>query len=409
MTLPTEFRESAVIAWAAIRANKLRSGLTTLGIVIGIVTVTLMGTAINGITKAFRSSVSSLGADVLYVSRFPWLSFDDWRLYRNRREITLQQAREVQRQMTTARAVSPQVDDNGSVVYERRRAKNVWIVGNDEDGLLVRGLSIARGRWFSGPEMRSGRNVCVLGSFLADTFFPRESPLGKKIRVEGTAYEIIGVIESMGSFLGGWNQDNQVIIPITRWETDFRYRPDYQIAIKARSAADLEETREEARSILRRLRKVSPGAADDFAINQQDAFVQFFIAFGGTVGAIGLFVTGLSLFVGGIGIMNIMFVSVAERTKEIGVRKALGAKKRAILTQFLVEAAVITLGAGLLGLAIAWPATLAIDKYTSFAAEMSWWIVAVALIVSILTGVVAGFIPALRAARMNPVDALRIE
>ncbi|MFM8357956.1 MAG: ABC transporter permease [Verrucomicrobiota bacterium] len=409
MSLLSEILESARIAGAALRANKLRSALTTLGVVIGIVTVTLMGTAMNGITQAFRKSISSLGADVLYVARFPWMGFQDWRLFRNRREITLEQAREVERQARTALAVAPQADENGTVVYNRRKANGVWLVGNTEQSLLIRGLTLAEGRWFSAAEVGSGRPVCVVGAYLARGFFPQGGALGQRIRVKDFTYEIIGVIEEMGSFLGGWNQDNQVVVPITRFERDFMVLRDYVIAVKARSPQEVDECVEEVRSIMRRLRRVAPGAPDDFAINQQDAFMQFFLAFGGTVGAVGLFITGLSLFVGGIGIMNIMFVSVAERTREIGIRKALGAKRRAILAQFLIEAAGITLGAGLLGLGIAWPATWAIDRFTSFAAEMSWWIVAVALTVSVFTGVIAGFIPAWRASRLDPVEALRAE
>ncbi len=409
MTLSDEIRESALIAWAALRANKLRSTLTTLGVVIGIITVTLMGTAINGINTAFRQSISSMGADVLFVGRFPWMAFDDWRTYRNRPEITLAQARELERLLTTAVAVAPQVDGNGTVLYNRRRASGVWINGNTEQSLSIRGLSIATGRWFTASDIASARPVCVLGSYLADGFFPHDSPLGKRIRINDSNYEVIGVIEPLGSFLGTWNQDNQVVIPVTRFQADLQRRPDYSISVKARSAADLPEVVEEVRAVMRRIRKVPPGAPDDFAINQQDVFIQFFLAFGGTIGLVGLFITGLSLLVGGIGIMNIMFVSVTERTKEIGIRKALGAKKRTILIQFLIEAASLTLGAGLLAIAITWPATLAIDHYTSFAARMSWWIVATALLVSILTGIVAGFIPALRAARMNPVDALRAD
>jgi len=409
MTLLDDIRESAAIAWSSVRANKLRSGLTTLGVVIGIVTVTLMGTAINGINSAFRKSISSMGADVLFVGRFPWMAFEDYRTYRNRKEISLADAREVERQVSSASAVAPQSDSNGTVIYNRRRANGVWINGNTEQSLTIRGLALSDGRWFTASDVSSARPVCVLGAFLAEGFFPQESPLGKKIRVNDTRYEVIGVIEKQGSFLGAWNQDNQVVIPVTRFQFDQRQRPDYQIAIKAKDPTQLAETVEEVRAVMRRVRKVPPGKPDDFAINQQDVFVKFFMVFGGTIGLVGLFITGLSLIVGGIGIMNIMFVSVTERTKEIGIRKALGAKQRSILIQFLIEAATITLGAGFLGIGIAWPTTIAIDRYTGFAAEMSWWIVTIALLVSVLTGVVAGFIPALRAARMNPVDALRAE
>jgi len=409
MRLRDEIRESTRIAWESLRSNKLRSGLTTLGVVIGIVTVTLMGTAINGINASFRQSISTLGADVLFVERFPWMAFEDWRVFRNRREITMQDAREVERLLTTAVAVAPQANDNGPVIYNHRRARGVWITGNTEKSLMIRGLSMAQGRWLTSTDVSAARPVCILGSYLAEGFFPHESPLGKKVRVNDANYEVIGVIEKLGNFFGGWNQDNQVIIPVTRFPQDIRPRPDYSIAIKAANPATMPETIEEVRSILRRIRRVEPGRPDDFAINQQDVFVKFFMVFGGTIALVGFFITGLSLIVGGIGIMNIMFVSVAERTKEIGVRKALGAKRRTILVQFLIEAATITLGAGLLGLGIAWPVTWAIDRFTSFAAQMSWWIVAVALFVSVATGVVAGFIPALRASRMNPVDALRAD
>lgn len=409
MNLSSEIRESAVIAFAALRANKLRSSLTTLGVVIGIVTVTLMGTAINGIHGAFRDSISGIGADALYVARFPWLNFEDWRTFRNRKPITLQQARDVERLSQTAIAVAPQADANGDVIYQRRRASGVWIVGNTEQSQLIRGLALDQGRWFTSAEVQSGRRVCVIGAYLARGFFPRESPLGRKIRVNARTYEIIGVLEEQGNFLGGWNQDNQVTLPITAFHQDIQSTQDYVIAIKARSPADVEECREEIRSILRRLRRVPPGDPDDFSINQQDMFLNFFLAFGATIGGIGLFLTGLSLFVGGIGIMNILFVSVAERTREIGVRKALGAKRRTILIQFLIEAVAITLGAGLIGIGIAWPATIAIDRFTAFAATMSWWIVGIALLVSVVTGVVAGLLPAIRAARLNPVDALRSE
>ena len=414
MTLFTEFRESARIAWTAIRANKLRSGLTTLGVVIGILTVTLVGTMLNGMTNSFNRSVSSMGADVLFVGRFPWMSFDDYRKYRNRKEITMQQVKELERQITTAQAVAPQAEDYGlSLYYNNRRAKSIWLVGNTEQSLMIRGLSVVQGRWISDSDVSSARPVCVLGSFLADRFFPSGGAVGQKVKLETTTLEVIGVLEKQGSLMG-WNQDNQVVIPVTRFAQDFFVKPDYVISIKARTPELVLEAKEEIRGIMRRLRRVEPGKDDDFAINQQDAIAGFFAAFRITLGSFGLFVTLLSLFVGGIGIMNIMFVSVVERTKEIGVRKALGAKRRTILIQFLIEAASITLGAGLIGLAIAWPITwwlsdLARKNDSLFTAEMSWWIVVLALALSVLTGMVAGFIPAWRASRMNPVDALRSE
>ncbi|MEI6356731.1 MAG: ABC transporter permease [Verrucomicrobiota bacterium] len=407
MTLLSEFKESAFIAWTALRANKLRAGLTTLGIVIGIVSVTLMGTAITGLNDAFRKSVGNIGADTLYIQRFSWMTSEtDWRLSRNRKELTLQNVRDLDRLVTLCSAVSVDSGGNGTVSFGRRQARGVYVAGNDENSLTVRGLSLSQGRWLTAGDVQSGRPVCVLGSYLAERFFPGREAIGGKVKLNDMHLEVVGVLDKQGSAFGN-DLDNQIVIPITRFNQDFSRWPDLTITAKVRDLSQVDDAREELRGIMRKLRRVPPDMQDDFAINSQEAIVAFFNAVGGTIAAVGLFISGLSLFVGGIGIMNIMFVSVAERTKEIGIRKAIGAKRRTILVQFLVEAATITLGAGILGILVAWPLTLVVDKF--LAASMPWWLVAVALLVSVLTGVVSGFLPAWRAARMDPVDALRAD
>lgn len=408
MSLLTEFKESVVIAWAALRANKLRSALTTLGIIIGIVTVTLMGTAIAGLNTAFKKSIAGIGADVLFIQRFAWFSSEqEWRASRNRRELTLQNARDIERLSEFAQAVSVESQGSGTVSSDRRKARGVWVVGNNERSLEVRGLTLTAGRWLSPSDVQSGRPVCVIGAYLAERFFPFGGAVGSKLKLNDMPFEVVGVMDKQGSFFTGFNFDNQIVIPITRFNQDFSRWADLSIMVKVKDPAELENAREELRGIMRKLRRVPPERDDDFAINQQDALISFFNRVGGTIAALGLFITGLSLFVGGIGIMNIMFVSVAERTKEIGIRKAIGAKRRTILVQFLVEAATITLLAGVAGLVIAWPLTLVVDHF--LAASMPWWLAAVALLVSVLTGVVSGFIPAWRAARLDPVEALRAE
>jgi putative ABC transport system permease protein len=408
MTLLSEFKESVIIAWAALRANKLRAGLTTLGIVIGIVSVTLMGTAITGLNAAFKKSLAGISADTLFIQRFSWMTGEtDWRLSRNRRELTMQNAKDLERLVTLCSAISVESEGSGTVSVGKKQARGVWIQGNDENSLVVRGLGLSAGRWLTVSDVQSGRPVCVLGSYLAEKFFPYGGAIGGKVKLNDVNLEVVGVMEKQGSFFTGFNLDNQIVIPITRFSRDFNRWPDLTIQAKVRDLSVMEDAKEEIRGIMRKLRRVPPDKPDDFAINQQDALVNFFNAVGGSIAAVGLFISGLSLFVGGIGIMNIMFVSVAERTKEIGIRKAIGAKRRTILVQFLVEAATITLGAGILGLFIAWPLTLVVDKF--LAASMPWWLVGVALLVSIMTGVVSGFLPAWRAARMNPVDALRAD
>ena len=201
--------------------------------------------------------------------------------------------------------------------------------------------------------------------------------------------------------------DNQAIIPLNQFVTEFENTPDYQIQVKVKQLEQLEDAKEEVRLVMRKIRRVAPSEPDDFAINQQDQFVEMFHRVAGTIASIGLFITGLSLFVGGIGIMNIMFVSVAERTREIGIRKAIGAKRRTILMQFLIEAASICLLGGVVGLSIAWPVTLLMSKFIP--ATLSPMIVGISLSVALVTGLLSGFFPAWRAARMNPVDALRNE
>jgi putative ABC transport system permease protein len=406
MKLWSELSENVSIALDAIAANTLRSVLATLGIVIGVVTVTLMGTAISGLNNAFKSSISQLGTDVLFVQKFEWGPGTEWWKVRNRRDITLEEARRVEREITLAVGVSIEAQRSSTVTYRDRTARGVFTVGNTEQSVFVRGLVVREGRFFTAAEVNGGRPVCVLGAEVAARLFPHESALGKKVRIENRPFEVVGVIDRMGQFLFG-NLDNQIIVPITRFLTDLSRNPDVMLMVKVGDETMLDEADAQLRGILRKVRRVPPGAPDDFSINRQQILLDTFNRVGGTIAIAGLFITGLSLFVGGIGVMNIMYVSVVERTREIGVRKAIGARRRTILMQFLLEAAVICLAGGLLALALAYPLTLWIGR--ALPATLSWPVATLALSVSVLTGLAAGFLPARRAAAMNPVDALRAE
>jgi putative ABC transport system permease protein len=428
----TELREGLAISWGAIRANKMRSVLTTLGIVIGIVTVTLMGTAIEGLNNSFMKSVSTIGADMLYVDRFGWFinSAQEYFKALKNPKITLDESDMVQRQMQTdengnpssaafneanailremklAMAVAPVAQDDTPVKYKKRGSSDVPVLGTTEQFLITGGLTLSEGRFLTGAECDGGRPVCVIGSDLATNLFEGDSPIGETVSASGHDFRVVGVLAKQGGFAEQGGADNELIVPITQFIRAFWAKPDYEIQVKARSVAELADAKEELRNVLRRFRHVSPGDPDNFSINQQDMILDFFHKVAGTIEIIGLFITGLSLFVGGIGIMNIMFVSVAERTREIGVRKAIGAKNRTILLQFLIEAACICLIGGVIALMIAWPATLLMNK--AMPAELSPFIVCLSLFVSALTGALSGFFPAWRAARMNPVDALRNE
>lgn len=406
MTLFSELREGLRISCGAVLANKLRSGLTTLGIIIGILTVSLMAMAIEGLRGAFLRSVSALGSDVFYIEKMPWERGNTWWKYRSRRDFTLQDGKRIAEESTHALAVSAEAESTRSVKYKDRSAAGVWICGNNEQSALVRQLTVKEGRFLSEADVQGGRPVCVLGHEIAERLFPNEPAVGKRIQIDNTSFEVIGVNEKFGQFLFG-NMDRQVIIPITRLMSDFARRPYIFFMVKVKDPNQMEEAREELRGVVRKIRRVDPGADDDFAINQQEMVIQTFQRVGGIIASVGLFITGLSLFVGGIGIMNIMFVSVAERTREIGIRKAIGAKRRTILLQFLIEAMLVCLFGGLIGLAIAWPASMGLKRLLP--TSISPLVVTVAILVSLVTGVVAGFLPAWRAARMNPVDALRAE
>jgi putative ABC transport system permease protein len=405
-----EVRESMMIALRAIRANKIRSALTMLGIVIGVFSVTVMSTAIKGIDTSFQNGISALGTDVLYLDKWPWFSNEDWWKIRNRRNITMEEYDKFKSMVKLPIATAPVTNSRQTVKYGDKTVESVFLNGSTSDYLSTTNFTFDQGRFYSEIESKGARNVVVIGSEVCKNLFPRADALDKYIKIGGVDFKIVGVLAEQGSFiLGPFNPDQQVFVPIGTIFKNFQGHANGTITfnIRAASPAMIEDTKAEAEGIMRQIRGLQYSQENDFSINQQEGLMQNYNSVVGVIQIAGLFITGLSLFVGAIGIMNIMFVSVKERTKEIGLRKAIGAKRRTILGQFILESSTICLMGGLVGLLFAILGSLLIRQFIPTSIQFSAVFLAIAI--SIVTGVVAGFAPAYTAAKMDPVDALRYE
>jgi putative ABC transport system permease protein len=410
-----EFTESFRIAWAQIRANKMRSVLTALGVIIGIVAVTLMGTAIRGIDTGFQNSLAMLGDDVLYVQKWPWGGVEDWWNYVNRPNVRPQEAEKLNRiiaatENSLLEIALPVVGRGSSVKYGDGKVNGVYTIGTTGDYARINGAEYREGRLFTETESAAARQVCVLGYDVADALFPSRSPLGETVIISGQPFEVVGVFAKQGEFLGLFSFDNQVVIPLAAFQKYYGTRRGAELRVKVRDRNRLEEGKEELVGAMRRVRGQLPEERDNFSVNDQQAFKAQLDPVKNGIALAGLFITGLSLFVGAIGIMNITFVSVKERTKEIGTRKALGARRRSILLQFLIEAVSICLIGGAVGMVISFTLFLGIRQASpNFPVQFSPDLVLVSMMVSVVTGIVSGFAPAWGASRLDPVVALRYE
>ena len=409
-TFILELKESFLIAVNAIRANKIRAALTMLGIIIGVTVVVLMSVAIKGIDNNFEKGISALGSDVLYIDKWQWFTNNEWWKMRNRRNIDMEDFERFKELAKMPLAVAPVMNARETIKYNDKRIESVNINGSNADYVKTTNFTFDMGRFYSDVESKGARYVAVVGSEIAKNLFPLGNALDKTIKIGGVNYKIVGVLSEQGSFiLGSYNPDNQVFVPIGTIFKNFLSNAHGSITINVRAASPalVSDTKIEAEGVMRHVRGLTINEEDDFSINQQEGLMDNYNKVVGVIQIAGLFITGLSLFVGAIGIMNIMFVSVKERTREIGVRKAIGAKRRTILSQFLFESSVICLMGGLVGLLFAVLLSNLVNQFLP--TSIQYDAVILAIVVSLITGIIAGFAPAYSASKMDPVDALRYE
>ena len=408
MKLSYTIWESLKIAIDALRMHRLRAILATLGIVIGITMVVGIASIIDGLNKAFYSSISALGSDTLYIQKIPWFAEDYW-AYRNRKDITMKEAEAIKDNATLLTAVAPIVGVGKDVKYNSQTLSDVVIVGTNDEYRETDNAETSLGRFLSEADVQRNRQVCVLGYEAAEKLFVNVNPIGRTIKVGGHPFQVVGVLEEKGKFLG-MDMDTRVYVPIGTFDKTYSIGRRYlTIAVKVADTKLIDDARDELRGILRRVRRVAPDKEDDFAINQQDVFARLYKSLTGGLWAAAIGIAAISLLVGGIGIMNILLVSVTERTREIGIRKAIGARRRDILWQFLIESLAITAIGGAIGFGVGLGLGKLVSALTFLPSSLAVWMVYIGIGFVITVGLVFGIYPASKAARLDPIQALSYE
>ncbi|MBM3324291.1 MAG: FtsX-like permease family protein [Calditrichaeota bacterium] len=400
-----EILEGLRIAFAALRANKVRAVLTTLGIIIGVTTVILMSSIILGLNKSVAGQFAFLGSNTVYVSKFEWFSHN-WREMMKRPEITLEHMRRIEEESDLAVAVSPWAETARTVAFRERKLPRVDIGGTNENYIHTNPTRPEIGRFLTQADVQHNRHVCVLGHEVAQKLFPRQSPLGQRIKIGSVSFRVVGVQEKIGK-LFGQSMDNYVVIPIGTFMKQFGRHHWMSIIVKAANPQNVDNLVYELKGILRRARHLGPLEPDDFGINQQSSLMNAFLQIMAGIYLGGFLIATISLVVGGIGIMNIMLVSVTERTQEVGLRKALGAKRWMIGWQFLIESAVLCSVGGVFGVGFAFLGTKGLNSFLP--TTMPVWVVAFGVIFAAFVGLFFGIYPAMKAARLKPIEALRYE
>jgi putative ABC transport system permease protein len=407
-----ELSENVRLALSAIRAHPLRSVLTVLGIMVGVFSIVLVMTAIRILQSNLETQMSQLGTHTFQVQRFPAIQVEGgpeaWKRYARRRKLRIPDARRLAERATLASAVSvvAMVDTaEASSAYDRTNP-NIPLNAVSPSAFITRNWVVAEGRALGDPD--AGRHVCVLGATLARKLFPRGSGVGETVKYRGANYSVVGVLEEKGAVFGQ-SQDNFVAIPVETAMDRYGRELSFAIQVQAPDAAAYPAVLEQARGILRAIRKVPPGEDDDFELVSNDSIVTQFRGITSNLRIGSAVISSIALVAAGVGIMNIMLVSVTERTKEIGIRRAIGAKKRSIMAQFLCEAVVLSEIGGLAGVALGIACGNLLGIVLQVPPLLPWDWALIGLLVCSVVGIVFGTYPAWKAAQLDPIESLRYE
>jgi len=405
------FLEGVKIALASLRAHKLRTFLTLLGVIFGVMTVVAVAAVIEGFFRYIdRTVTADLGANTVILDKFGLItSFEEFiNANRRNKDLTLADAEYLRERMTLAQSIGAQVGSSAEIRSPHGKMTNVNIKGVTPNMVNIESVQPEFGRYISETDNEHRRSVAMIGSEVADKLFGAREVVGREFKINGLPFEVAGVAKEQGTFFGQ-SRDDFVIIPLSTHQKVFGSRQSLTFSIRAYDGAKLEDVQDQTRMLMRARHRLAYNDKDTFGIFTSDAINNFVRAIFGMIAAVALGVVSISLVVGGIVIMNIMLVTVTERTREIGIRKSLGARRKDILAQFLVESTTLSLIGGLIGLGVAYGISIILVKFTPIPAELPLWAAALAIGVSSGVGLIFGIYPAWKAAKLDPIVALRAE
>lgn len=404
------FLESLNFAWHSLVVNKLRTSLSLLGITIGIFTIVAVFTAVGSLERSIRGSFEKLGSNVVYVQRWPWGGGGgEWWKLIQRPEPTYREMQMLEKKLNKTERIAFGFGLNKTAKYRENSVESATLMPVSFEYFDIWGYDLDAGRYFSSHEAQSGRPICVIGNDVAVGLFPNGDALGREIKVMGRKLTVVGLLAKEGKSLIGGGTDGNIFIPVNyarKLMNADEYSNAFIMAV-AKPGVGLDELKDELEGAMRSIRKLKPKAENNFALNEVTAVSSMLDTFFAALAQIGSVIGGFSILVGGFGIANIMFVSVKERTNQIGIQKSLGAKNYFILMQFLFESIMLSVFGGLLGVALVFIVVTLVQNFTDYYFSMSFGNFMLGIGLSTIIGIVSGFLPARAASRLDPVEAIR--